>query len=312
MILSVSRRTDIPSYYSEWFFNRLKEGDVCVRNPMNIHRVSRIALNKDVIDGIVFWTKNPKPMMKHLDKLNDYAFYFQFSLNPYSTDIEKNIPSKKDSIIPTFIDLSNSIGKERVVWRYDPILINKNYSLEYHTKYFTLLCEKLSPYTEKCTISFIDLYRNIAKNLMQRGITSIPNEVQEEIALTFSQIAKNYGLIIDTCCEGIDLSKYGIGHAACIDVKRLERIGGYKLNLSKDKNQREECGCFERIDIGAYNTCKNGCKYCYANFSNKLVERNFSMHNPNSPLLYGNLEPDDVVSDKNVMSNRINQISLFE
>lgn len=312
MILSVSRRTDIPSYYSEWFFNRLKEGDVCVRNPMNIHRVNRIELNKDVIDGIVFWTKNPKPMMKHLDKLNGIPFYFQFSLNPYSTDIETNIPSKNDSIIPTFIELSNSIGKEKVVWRYDPILINQKYSLEYHTKYFTLLCEKLSPYTEKCTISFIDLYRNIAKNLMQSGITSIPNEVQEEIALTFSKIAKDYGLIIDTCCEGIDLSKYGIGHAACIDVKRLEKIGGYKLNLSKDKNQREECGCFESIDIGAYNTCKNGCKYCYANFSNKLVERNFSVHNPNSPLLYGNLEPDDVVSDKNVMSNKINQISLFE
>jgi len=312
MILSASRRTDIPSYYSEWFFNRLKEGYVCVRNPMNIHRVSRINLNNDVIDGIVFWTKNPKPMMKYLDKLNDFPFYFQFTLNPYSADLETNLPSKNDSVIPTFIELSNAIGKERVVWRYDPIIINQKYSLEYHTKYFTLLCEKLSPYTEKCTISFIDLYRNIAKNLMQIGITSIPNDVQEEIALTFSQIAKDYGLIIDTCCEGIDLSKYGIGHAACIDVKRLERIGNYKLTLSKDKNQREECGCFESVDIGAYNTCKNGCKYCYANFSNNLVERNFNMHNPNSPLIFGDLESDDVVLDKVVTSNRIIQTSLFE
>ena len=149
MILSVSRRTDIPSYYSEWFFNRLNEGFVCVRNPMNIHRVSRIEINKNVIDGIVFWTKNPKPMLPYLDKLNDYPYYFQFTLNPYSTDIETNLPSKKEHIIPTFIELSKIIGKERVIWRYDPIMINERYTLDYHIKYFNSLAERLSPYTEK-------------------------------------------------------------------------------------------------------------------------------------------------------------------
>lgn len=309
MILSVSRRTDIPSYYSDWFFNRLKEGYVCVRNPMNIHRVSRVPLNKDIIDGIVFWTKNPKPMLQHLDKLDDYPFYFQFTLNPYSTDIETNLASKKDHIIPTFIELSKSVGREKIVWRYDPIIINEKYSLEYHYKYFSSLCDKLSPYTEKCTISFIDIYRNIAKKLMVLGVKEISQELQIEIAIRFSEIAKGYGLLIDTCCEKIDLSQYGIKHAACIDASRLERIGNYKLKLSKDKNQRQECGCFESIDIGAYNTCKNGCVYCYANFSDTTVNKNFNAHNVNSPLLFGEIKEDDVITDRIVESNKISQIS---
>lgn len=311
MILSVSRRTDIPSYYSEWFFNRLNEGFVCVRNPMNIHRVSRIEINKNVIDGIVFWTKNPKPMLPYLDKLNDYPYYFQFTLNPYSTDIETNLPSKKEHIIPTFIELSKIIGKERVIWRYDPIMINERYTLDYHIKYFNSLAERLSPYTEKCTISFIDLYRNISKNMNGLGVKAISNETQKEIASKFSEIANNNGLKIDTCCEGADLSKYGIGHAACIDMKRLERIGNYRLKLSKDKNQREECGCFESIDIGAYNTCRNGCKYCYANFSTAVVDKNYNLHNAKSPILFGDLQDDDIITDKIMTSNRINQLSLF-
>ncbi len=163
MIISASRRTDIPSYYSEWFFNRIKEGYVCVRNPMNIHQVGKIPLSPDVIDGIVFWTKNPTPMLNRLDEISQYNYYFQFTVNSYNTDIETNIPSKNDVIIPTFQKLSKQIGKNRVIWRYDPILINEKYTLEYHLTYFKMMADKLADYTEKCTISFIDIYRNIQK-----------------------------------------------------------------------------------------------------------------------------------------------------
>ncbi len=311
MILSASRRTDIPSYYSKWFFNRLEAGFVCVRNPMNIHRVSKIELNESVIDGIVFWTKNPEPIFPYLSKLDNYPYYFQFTLNPYSTDIETNLPSKKDHIIPTFISLSKMIGKDRVVWRYDPIIINNKYTLKYHIKYFNALAEKLSPYTEKCTISFIDIYKNISKNMKELGAKAIPYEIQEEIAFNFSEIANIYGLKIDTCCESIDLNKYGIGHASCIDSKKFEKIGNYKLKISKDKGQRKECGCVESVDIGAYNTCKNGCKYCYANFSQSVVNHNFMLHDPNSPLIFGNLQGNDIVTEKVITSNKIEQLSLF-
>ena len=136
MIISASRRTDIPAFYSDWFFNRIKEGYVLVRNPMNAHQISKISLSADVIDCIVFWTKNPRPMINRLDELKDYNYYFQFTLNSYAKDIEPNVPSKDKEIIKSFRELSEKIGKDRVVWRYDPILINDNYSVDHHIKYF--------------------------------------------------------------------------------------------------------------------------------------------------------------------------------
>ncbi|MBO4954022.1 MAG: DUF1848 domain-containing protein [Clostridia bacterium] len=312
MIISASRRTDIPSYYSEWFFNRIKEGYVCVRNPMNIHQVGKISLSPDVVDGIVFWTKNPTPMLSRLDEISQYNYYFQFTVNSYNTDIETNVPSKNDVIIPTFQRLSKQIGKDRVIWRYDPILLNEKYTLDYHLTYFKMMADKLADYTEKCTISFIDIYRNIQKNMSSLQICSPSTEQQEEIIAKFVGIANEYGIYIDTCAEKVDFDKYGVKHAHCIDRERLERIGKYKLDVDKDKNQRDECGCVSSIDIGSYNTCKNGCLYCYANFSQKSVVANHSKHNPNSPLLYGDIESDDVVKERIIHSFRNNQLGLFD
>ena len=312
MIISASRRTDIPSYYLEWFFNRIKEGYVCVRNPMNIHQVGKISLSPDVVDGIVFWTKNPTPMLSRLDEISQYNYYFQFTVNSYNTDIETNVPSKNDVIIPTFQRLSKQIGKDRVIWRYDPILLNEKYTLDYHLTYFKMMADKLADYTEKCTISFIDIYRNIQKNMSSLQICSPSTEQQEEIIAKFVGIANEYGIYIDTCAEKVDFDKYGVKHAHCIDRERLERIGKYKLDVDKDKNQRDECGCVSSIDIGSYNTCKNGCLYCYANFSQKSVVANHSKHNPNSPLLYGDIESDDVVKERIIHSFRNNQLGLFD
>ena len=159
MIISASRRTDIPTYYSDWFFNRIKDGYVCIRNPMNIHQISKVSLDPTVVDGIVFWTKNPIPMMGRLDELRDYMYYFQFTVNPYGPDVEQNVPSKSKIIIPTFKELSKKIGKNRVIWRYDPIFLTQKYSIEYHEKFFSKMAEILSAYTDKCIISFLDLRR---------------------------------------------------------------------------------------------------------------------------------------------------------
>ena len=311
MIISASRRTDIPSFYSEWFFNRINEKYVYVRNPMNIHQISKISLTPDVVDGIVFWTKNPTPMLHRIYELNKYTYYFQFTVNPYGTDVEPNVPSKNDIIIPTFQKLSTAIGKHRVVWRYDPILINEKYSMDYHIKYFEMLADKLSQYTEKCTVSFLDLYRNTQRNIAPLKIT-IPTTAQQiELLGKINEIAKGNGIYVDTCAENINLDKLGIQHARCIDKYRLEQIGNFKMDVTKDKNQREECGCIASIDIGAYNTCKNGCLYCYANFSKKTVSNNFAVHDPLSPLLFGNIGPDDVIKEREVRSCKNCQISLF-
>lgn len=310
MIISASRRTDIPTYYSEWFLNRIKEQYVLVRNPMNAHQISKISLNPDVVDGIVFWTKNPIPMLGKLDRLQDYMYYFQFTLNSYTQDIETHVPSKQIHIIPAFKMISDLIGPDCIIWRYDPILLNDTYTPEYHIRYFERIAKELSQYTKKCTISFIDLYRNTSRNVSGLSLLEFPQEVQRSLAKNLAEIAHSYGLLIDTCAESIDLQEYGIEHARCIDDRLLSKLLGCPLDVGKDKNQRLECGCIESFDIGAYNTCRNGCKYCYANYSEKTVCSNSNKHNPNAPLLFGEVGPDDKITEKKVTSCRVNQISF--
>ena len=202
MIISASRRTDIPAFYSDWFFNRTKEGFVLVRNPMNINQVSKINLSPEVVDCIVFWTKNPQPLINRLSKLDRYNYYFQFTLNSYDETIEANVPEKKH-LIKTFQELSAKIGRDRVIWRYDPILLTKKFDVNYHVKWFEYLADVLSGHTKKCVISFIDIYKKTERNL--RGIDLIPMSEQliNELAFQVSIIAKKYDLQIEFCCEDI-------------------------------------------------------------------------------------------------------------
>ena len=278
---------------------------------MNIHQISKISLSPEVVDGIVFWTKNPIPMMPYLDKLNDYAYYFQFTVNSYGKDIELNVPNKNDIIIPAFRELSNRIGADRVIWRYDPILLTEKYTIDYHVNYFNELAKRLSGYTDKCIISFLDLYRNTQTHLKDIGILPLGDKEMYELAERLVEIANKNNLIIESCAEKINLEKFGIQLGHCIDCYLFEKILNCKMNLSKDKNQRPECGCMESIDIGAYNTCKNGCRYCYANFSDKTVVKNTSVHNPYSPLIFGEIMSDDKIIERKMVSLKDTQISLF-
>ena len=224
MIISASRRTDIPTYYSNWFFNRVMDGYVLVRNPMNAHQISKIALNPDVVDGIVFWTKNPIPMLNELKILHDYMYYFQFTLNSYAQDVEAHVPNKQKHIIPAFKKLSDMIGPDRVIWRYDPIFLNDTYTPEYHIRYFERIAKELSPYTKKCTISFIDFYRNTSKNVSGLSLRDFPEETQKSLAKELAAIAHSYGLLIDTCAEGIELQT--LKAPASIDVDENHHVKG--------------------------------------------------------------------------------------
>ena len=216
------------------------------------------------------------------------------------------MPSKKDVIIPAFKRLSDKIGKEKVIWRYDPILLNSKYTKEYHYENFEKLAKILCDYTEKCTISFLDFYAKTERNMKGEMIMPFTATDYDELAKNLSEIAHSYNLKIDTCAEMIDLDKYGIEHAHCIDADLIERISNNKFKLSKDKNQRKECGCVESIDIGAYNTCRNGCKYCYANFNQQQVNANFSIHNPVSPFLFGEIDPlKDKITERKMKSLKI-------
>jgi len=303
MIISASRRTDIPAFYSEWFINRLKEGFLYVRNPMNIHQISKIKLTPDVVDFIVFWTKNPEEMISKLDQLKDYNYYFQFTLTSYEKDIEVNVSSKGKCIIPTFKKLSDKIGAEKIIWRYDPILLNKKYTINYHCENFEKIAKQLSNYTERCTISFLDFYKKTERNLKESFVEDFTINNQKILAKRFSEIARQYNLKIDTCSEDIDLEEYGITYANCIDADLMKKLTNFSFNVVKDKNQRKECGCVESIDIGTYNTCKNGCKYCYANFNQKQVEMNNASHHLQSPLLYGEISKlKDKITERKVKS----------
>lgn len=305
MILSVSRRTDIPCFYSEWFFNRIKEGFLYVRNPMNPHQISRININPALVDCIVFWMKNPQPMLARLDEIKEYPYYFQFTLTGYGRDIECNVPHKKNIMIPVFQQLSSNIGPERVIWRYDPIMFTSKYNQEYHIRAFSQIAEALQGYTKRCIISFVDIYAKNQRNLRELHAYNLSENELKVFAKELGMIANNHGMEIATCAEQYDLRDYGITHSACIDKKLIEEILGCEINARKDKNQRGECNCMESIEVGTYNTCKNGCRYCYANYSPESVIENCRNYNVNAPLLCGTVHENDKITERKVMSLKV-------
>jgi len=298
MIISASRRTDIPAFYSDWFLNRIKEKYVLVRNPFNKNLLSRIDLHPEKIDCIVFWTKNPKNIISKLGKLKDYKYYFQFTLNPYDTTIELKV-SKKDQLIKTFKELSQKIGAEKVIWRYDPIFLTKKMDITYHIKYFTYLAKLLSPHTEKCIISFLDLYKKCEKNIKALEAKVPDRNDINSLVFEFKNASELYGLKIETCSEEIELMDFGIEHGHCIDQILIERIIGYKIKANKDKYQRSACGCIESTDIGEYNTCSHNCLYCYANYNQAIVKNNILKHDPHSPILIGQISKNFTIKDRN-------------
>ena len=311
MIISASRRTDIPAFYSDWFFNRIKERYVLVPNPYNSKMISRISLDPAVVDCIVFWSKNPAPMLEKLDKLKEYNYYFQFTLNPYGPDIENHLPAISKRI-DTFKRLSDRIGKEKVIWRYDPVLTNETYTPGFHKEKFAEIAYELKEHTEKCMLGFIDHYQHIRTAVGQFNIQPLLKADIEEMAVSFKKTVDTCSIQLDTCTVKVDLTHLGIPGGLCIDNQLVERIAGYPISVRKDKNQRDICRCAESIDIGTYESCLNGCIYCYAMKGNyNTVKYNLNKHDKNSPMLVGELQEDDIVKERLVKSLRNDQFSLF-
>jgi len=250
MIISASRRTDIPAFYWEWFQKRLQEQYVLVRNPLNLHQVSRISLRPEVVDGLVFWTKNPEPMLKQLSVLDAYAYYFQFMLNAYAADVEAALPPLAVRI-EIFRQLAQKIGAERMIWRYDPILLSARYDLQYHAAVFEELAAQLAGSTKKCIISFLDYYPKIKAGLHQAGLRGLSEDEQRRLAAVMSQTARQYGLQLETCAEAIELADLGIGHASCIDAELLGRVSRCRLDTVKDKKYSAVNAAVPPVSISA-------------------------------------------------------------
>ena len=291
MILNVSGRTDIVAFYSNWFMNRLKEGYIDVRNPFNTKMISRI--NLDDVDLIFFCTKNPIPILDKIKDINKKV-YFHITLTPYKEDIEPNLPPKKE-IIEAIKKLSNIIGKDNIVIRYDPLFISEKYNIEYHTKAFAKICSLLDGYISKILISFIDDYKNVRQNYhILKYKTKLTEGDYQQIGLSFSESAKKHNLTVHTCFEDRNLTEYGFVKDECLSKELAYKLTGKQYKKWKVRKENK-CNCVEMVDIGVYNSCKHFCKYCYANFDEKKVNDNFNNHNPYSSLLIGEINKDDII-----------------
>ncbi len=294
MILNTGQRTDIPAFYSEWFMNRVREGYVMVRNPYNQSAVTRFEIRPDIVDMIGFCSKNPIPMLPHIAELNERGFaqYWQVTITAYGRDIEPGVPDKRE-IVAAFQKLSALAGKDRIVWRYDPIFLDSKYTADYHCRAFETLARALSGWTDYCVISFIDIYPKVRRNFPEaREMTE-----QEKTALgkDLIAIAAANKITIRTCGEGDFLSAYGAECGGCMTPAIYEKALGQPLNFPKFTPSRSECACYLSCDIGAYSSCRHYCRYCYANSDWRAVKRNAARHDPRSPFLLGGELPGDVV-----------------
>ncbi len=285
MILNTGNRTDIPAYYSEWFYNRIKEGYVCARNPYCPEKVHQFSLSPEVVDVLVFCTKNPTPMLARIDEIQKFSHFWSVTITPYGRDVEPFVPPKEE-VMKSLEHLSRLLGPSCVSWRYDPIFLTDKYSFAFHIEMFERMAAQLSGSVDNCVISFLDLYEKTKKNFP--GVGEVSADMQEKLVTEFVKTGRHYGISIRTCCEGEKWKKYGVDTSGCLSKETLERAVGCELEVPGSvKYVRAGCECLLGNDIGMYNTCGHGCRYCYANYDMKSVCQNMCLHDPKSPFLIG-------------------------
>lgn len=275
-----------------------------ISNPRNANRLGRVTLSPQKVDCIVFWTKNPASMMSMLPLIDamGYSYYFEFTITAYGREIEQNLPEKQ-AVIDTFKRLSEKVGPGRVDWRFDPILKNEQFSAGWIAEQYERLCEQLHNFTERCIISFVDEYAHT------RNRTDVLNRSEMlETAGMIADISRKYRLPVFSCAEEINLSGIGIEHASCIDQRKVEQLIGARITAKKDTGQRPACGCIESVDIGAYDTCGNGCTYCYAVTGEKTLERRMREHDAKSPLLTGFPKGTEIITERTTPSQKIDSL----
>lgn len=290
MIIQTGMRTDIPAFYSQWLCNRIKEGYVMVRNPYNPQQVTKYSLDPSVVDLIAFCSKNPAPMLPHMDLLKPYGTYWFVTITPYRKEIEPLVP-EIDTVVDTFQQLSEIAGPDSMGWRYDPIFLNEIYTQELHLQKFSQIAEALEGYTHTCVISFIDLYQKVRRNFPE--IQTVSREDRLSLGEKMIKIAAAHGMTVYPCGEGNELYAYGADCNGCMTQKTFEKALHTTLDMPKKQPLRKECACFMGNDIGAYNSCLHGCRYCYANYDTRTVRQNYALHDPASPFLIGQPGPDD-------------------
>lgn len=295
VIISASRRTDIPAFHSEWLMNRLRAGYVLVRNPVAKNIVYRVDLSRRNVDCIAFITKNPMPLEPHLKEIGSmgHIYTFQVTLTPYGKDLEPGVPFKAD-INDCCIRIADRIGRDRMTWRYDPVILNGRIGLDYHRRKFEMMCGEASQWTDRCIISFVDFYSKLSRVAEEGTIRAITREEKAAFARMAARTADEYGMTVTSCCAKEDLSEYGVINRPCMDAATYRSLNiPYEVSSSP---MRERCGCIRSIDIGEYDTCMHDCVYCYANRPD-IEKRASKVYMPESEMLWSCLTPRDQIVD---------------
>lgn len=311
MIINTGSRTDTVQYYSDWLLKRFKEGFVYSRNTLFPNIVTRYELNPNILDCVVFCSKNYEPILDRLTEITDkFNTYFHYTITAYGRDIEPNVPNIDESI-ETLIKLSKIVGKQRIAWRYDPILLTKKYTKQVHYNTFDYMSKRLSPHIDRCIFSFVDMYKKLETNMPE--IIILNNNDKIEIAKNIGSIAKKHNMIIQTCATIEDFKQFGILQSGCMTSEILGNANNITFKKVRHSGNRQGCKCIENRNIGDYDTCPNGCKYCYANKNPQIAQENYKKHNPNDLMILGNLKPTDEIQQSNQKSYLENfiQTKLF-
>lgn len=313
MIVNVGGRTDIVNYYSEWLRNRIKEGFAYSRNPLFPNNVSKVSLKPEDVDCLMFCSKNYQPILPYMKQISEtYRVICHYTITAYGTDVEPNVPDIETSI-QILMELSKIVGKEKVLWRYDPILLTQKYTVQKHLETFEKMAKQIAPYVQRCIFSFVEMYKKLEYNMPE--IRPFTEKDKQNIASMLGKIAKKYQIKIQTCGNNDDYTKYGIAKSGCTTLEILGQANHISFKTIQHKGLRQGCHCIESRDIGAYNTCLNGCKYCYANQSPKIAKENFKYHIPDSPILLGRLKSTDEIiigTQTSFLSTNAEQLSFLD
>lgn len=313
MILNVGARTDIVNYYGEWLMERFREGFLYTRNPLFRDRVLRYELSPEKIDAILFCSKNYAPFLEELAALEkNYRLYCHYTITCYGKDVEPNVPSVDESI-RTLLEVERIVGRRRLGWRYDPILLTPAYDEKRHLEAFEWMAARLSGHVDRCVVGFVVPYAKLARNMPE--LLPMAEETKRRLMSGVARIAERTGLTVQTCAVSGDYSDCGVPSRGCVTLSMLGEANGCVFRDVRHLGNRRGCACIQSRDVGWYGTCPNGCRYCYANADHATVAQNIARHNKHSPLLIGELGEDDVLLtglQESYLKGNGAQLSIFD
>lgn len=311
MIINVGGRTDIVNYYTPWLLNRLSEGYAYSRNPFVREQVYKLSLKPEDVDCLLFCSKNYQPILKHIDGIDEkYNILCNYTITAYGKDIEPKVPTI-DQFIKTLERLSDIVGSNKILWRYDPIILTEKYTVEKHLETFEYMAEKISPLVYRCIFSFVDMYKKVEENMPE--IIPFTDEDKVKLLQGIGEISKKYNLYTQSCATNESYEKYNIHAAGCTTREILEQAHNVVYKNVKGTGIRKNCHCIPSRDIGAYNSCLSECKYCYANRKPDIPKKVIKLHDEKSPLLLGHLKEDDNLIDTEVIRYiETKQTTLFD